>query len=52
MELFLGLLMLGAWVYSIVIVVKKAKGTTIFERTVLIFGLVAFVLYLVGSLSN
>lgn len=49
METLLGLLMIASWTYSIIIIINKIEVTTTFEKTVLIFGLVTFVLYVIGT---
>lgn len=51
MEMFLGLLMLASWVYSIVIVILKVKDTNVFEKIVLVVALVGFLAYLLGTIS-
>lgn len=51
METILGLIMLYAWIHGIIIVAKKIVGTTTYENVVLIVGLVAFLLFLLGSMT-
>ena len=43
--------MFYAWIHSTVIIFKKTKDTTGYENGVMIAGLVAFVLFVIGSLS-
>lgn len=50
METILGLAMLYAWIHGVIIVAKKTTGTTTYENSVLIAALVAFILYLAGSM--
>jgi hypothetical protein len=52
METILGLIMLYAWVHSIVIIVKKLKEPTGYETAVLIAGAVGFVLYIIGTVGG
>lgn len=49
-ETILGLAMLYAWGHGMVIVSKKVKGITGYEKGVLIFGAIVFVLFVVGTL--
>jgi hypothetical protein len=53
MEIFvtiLGLIMIYSWVHGVVIIGRKIKDTTTYENVVLIIGLVALVLFVLGSL--
>ena len=50
--MFLGLLIIAAWVYSVVIIVQKTKNTTQVEKGVLVVSLVGFVLFVIGAVSN
>ena len=50
METILGLAMIYAWVHGAIIVGKKTENLTQYERTVLIVGAIAFVLYLFGTM--
>ena len=50
METIVGLAMFYAWIHGVIIVVKKTKDVTLYESAVLIAGLVAFLLFLIGSL--
>lgn len=52
MDMFLGLVAFASWIYSVVIIFKKVEKTTTFEKTVLITGLILFILYLIGTLSK
>jgi len=47
-ELILGLVMIYSWIHSSIIVGKKITGTTQYENVVLIVGLVAFVVFVLG----
>jgi len=49
METLLGLVMIYVWAHSVVIVVKKVHRPTTYETTVMILGLVSFLLYIVGT---
>ena len=51
METLIGLVMIYAWVHSVVLGFKYMKETTTYEKVVLLAGLVGFVLYVVGTLS-
>lgn len=48
--MILGLAMYYAWIHSVVIIVKKLKKATTYEKSVLYAGLVAFVLYLMATM--
>ena len=48
--MIIGLAMFYAWVHSVVIIAKKVKGVTAYETVVMIFGAVAFVLYMMGTM--
>ncbi len=50
METILGLAMIYAWIHGAVIVGRKIKGITTYEKVVLIFGAIVFVLYVLGTL--
>lgn len=50
--LVLGLVLIYSWVHGAIIVGKKVKGTTSYENVVLIVGLVGFVLYVIGTITN
>lgn len=50
METIIGLIMIYAWVHGAIIVGKKIVGTTQYENVVLVVGVVAFVLFIMGSL--
>lgn len=41
--------MIYAWVHGAIIIAKKIKETTQYENIVLIVGLIAFVLYIMGT---
>ena len=47
-----GLVMLGSWVYSVVIVITKVKDTNLFEKIVLVLALVGLLAYILGTASN
>ena len=49
-ESILGLVMIYSWVHGAIIVGKKITGTTQYENIVLIVGVVAFALFLIGVL--
>jgi len=51
METILGLAMIYAWVHSIVIVSTKTQNTTTYETTILLVGVTAFALFIVGTLA-
>jgi hypothetical protein len=46
----LGLAMIYSWVHGAIIVGKKIQSTTQYENTVLIFGLITFALYVIGTI--
>jgi len=48
--MILGLAMIYSWIHGAIIVGKKIGKTTQYERVVLIFGLVAMVLFVLGSI--
>lgn len=48
METILGLAMIYAWVHSIVIVSTKVENTTTYEKIVMLIGVTAFVLVVIG----
>ena len=50
MDTLLGLIMIYAWIHSIVICAKRIKNTTPYEKIVLWVGVVAFGLYIIGTL--
>lgn len=55
MELFfllVGLGMFYSWVHAIVIINKRLKSPTSYEKLVLLVALVAFILFTIGVLSN
>ena len=52
MESLVGLIVFVAWIWSVVIIVKKTKGTTTPEKVVLYTGLGAFILILIGISIN
>ena len=52
MYVVLGLVMFYTWVHSIVIIVKKIKDTTKYEKVVLSFALAALFLYLLGTIDS
>lgn len=52
METILGIVMIYAWVHSTVIIARKLVGTTSYEKVVLYASLTAFVLYIIGTLTN
>ena len=52
MYIFIGIVMFYTWIHSIIVVIKKTKDTTRYERVVMIAGLVAFILFLIGSTSG
>ena len=47
--MILGITMMYSWVHSAVIVVKKVKGISTYESAVMIFGVVGFLLYVIGT---
>lgn len=54
MELFyaiFGLVMLYTWIHGTIIVIKKIKKITSYERVVLISATTAFVLYVMGTIN-
>ena len=51
MYAILGLLMIYTWVHSVVVIFKKLKKPTQYEKVVLWFALVTGVLFVVGTLS-
>jgi len=46
----IGAAMFYSWIHSVIIVSKKLKGATQYEKGVLVAGLVGFILYLAGTL--
>jgi hypothetical protein len=44
--------MFYTWIHSVIIISKKTKDTTKYERVVMIAGLVAFILFMIGSNSG
>lgn len=50
-EMILGLVMIYAWVHSLIIFGTKVAGLTQYEKVVLIVAGVMSVLFIVGSLS-
>lgn len=51
METILGLAMIYAWIHGTVIVFKKIKNLTQYEKVVLWFGFISFILFVIGSLQ-
>lgn len=51
METILGIFMFYSWIHGALIIFKKIKDTTQYENAVLIAGLVAFGLFVLGSIS-
>lgn len=52
MTTLLGIVMIYAWIHAGIIIGKKIHGLTGYEKTILIVGLVAFVLYLIGTIQG
>lgn len=52
METILGLVMVYSWVHSVIIIGKTMKDTTNYENTVLIIGLIGFIMSLIGAISK
>lgn len=52
MEILVGLIALYVWVHSVIIIAPKMKGATQYEKAVLVAGIVAFVLYFLGTAGN
>lgn len=50
METILGVAMFYAWIHGGIIVAKKTENLTQYEKGVLIAGLAAFILFVIGSL--
>lgn len=50
MNELLGIIVIGAWVWSVIILAHKTKGTTNLEKVVLATGVTGFVLFFIGSL--
>lgn len=50
--IILGLAIIYSWIHGAIIVGKKIKDTTQYENVVLVFGAVAFLLYVVGTMNN
>lgn len=48
MDTLLGLIMYVSWIWSVVIIVRKTKGTTTLEQVVLYTGLALFIFLLIG----
>jgi len=51
MEMLIGLIVIYAWVHSVIIVSKKVENLVTYERAVLFVGLVGFVLYIMGTIE-
>lgn len=49
METILGLVMIYAWVHSIIIISTKVQGVDTYEKAVLIAGAVGIALYIIGT---
>lgn len=49
LEVILGLAMIYSWIHGAIIIGKKIKDTTQYENVVLIFGVIAFALYVIGT---
>lgn len=52
MEVFIGLVMVYVWVHSVVIISKNLKEITKVETSILIAGLTAFVVMILGVVSK
>lgn len=50
MEEIIGLVMIYAWIHSIVIIVTKTKDTTQYEKGIMLAGAVGFLLFFLGSI--
>jgi hypothetical protein len=48
----LGLVMIYSWIHTVVLNFTKMKDLTQYEKVVLWFSLVAFVLYVVGTINQ
>jgi len=51
MDTLLGIAMLYVWIHSTIIIFKKLGETTSYENVVLIAGLVAVILFVIGTIS-
>lgn len=51
MDTLIGLVMIYVWIHGAVIVGKKVKGATSYEKGVLIAAVSTLVLFIVGALS-
>lgn len=51
MTTLLGLAILYAWIHAGIIIGKKVQATTQYETAVLIFALVGFILYVIGTMK-
>lgn len=51
MELLLGLAMFYSWIHGAIIVGKKIKNLTQYEKVVLVFAVSAFALFVIGTIS-
>lgn len=51
-DLIIGIVAIYAWVHSIIIISRKVKDTTKYERVVLIASLIAFVLMFIGVVTE
>ena len=52
METLLGIVMVYAWVHSIVVIFKKVERTTKYEKAVLIAGFVGFILIVLNVATS
>jgi len=50
MDTLLGIAMIYLWVHSVILVFKKVQGINSYEGFVLVGGLIAFVLFVLGSI--
>lgn len=50
-ETILGLVMIYAWIHGTVVIFNKIENLTNYEKVVLWAGFVAFVLFVIGSVS-
>lgn len=50
MDSIIGLVIIYAWVHSLIITYSKTKDCTPYERTVLIVGAVGFTLFVIGTI--
>lgn len=51
MESIIGLFMFYLWVHGTIIIFKRVANTTSYENGVLVGALVAFIMFVIGSLS-